>query len=202
MVRAQFIKPPKQAVVLFDGKDLSGWTRMDGKPVPWTVKDGAMVCRPLTGNISSKKTFIDLKLHLEFKVPRMFMVKGQARGNSGVFFQNRYEVQVLDSYGIDPIKKNDCGALYGMIAPSRNACLPPNEWQSFDITFHAPKLDKDKKTIRKGRITIVHNGITIIDDKEIPKTMGRDKLGKPASLILQDHLCPVAFRNIWAVPLQ
>ncbi|MBN1347220.1 MAG: DUF1080 domain-containing protein [Phycisphaerae bacterium] len=199
--KPQFTKPPQGAIILFDGKDTSGWTRMNGTPCPWRLQDGAMVCIPLAGNIRTKKTFGDHKLHIEFKVPYMPRFKGQGRGNSGVYLQARYEVQVLDSYGIDPIKKDDCGALYGMIVPSKNVCLPPNEWQSYDITFRAPRLEDDKKTVQKGRITVVQNGITIIDDKEIPKSPRPNALGKPGPLMLQDHLCPVAFRNIWVVPI-
>jgi len=200
--QAQFTKPPPGAIVLFDGKDATEWTQMNGRPCPWKVKDGALVCVPLTGYIRSKKVFGDHKLHIEFKTPYMPKAKGQDRGNSGVFLQGRYEVQVLDSYGLDPLKKDDCGGLYGMIAPSTNACLPPNEWQSFDITFRAPRLDADKKTVQKGRITVVQNGITIIDDQEIPKANRHGDLGKPGPLVLQDHLCAVAFRNIWVLPLE
>ncbi len=200
--KGQFTSPPQGAVVLFDGKDASGWTRMDGKPCSWVVKDGAIICVPLTFNIRTKKTFGDQRLHIEFKTPHMPWAKGQDRGNSGVFLQGRYEVQVLDSYGIDPMKKDDCGALYSQIVPSSNACLPPNEWQSYDITYRAPKLEPDGKTVRKGRITVVQNGITIIDDHEIPHTLRMNELGKPGPLVLQDHLCPVAFRNIWVLPLE
>ncbi len=198
----QFTKPPEGAIVLFDGKDTSGWTRMNGKPIPWRVMKGALVCMPLTGNIRSKKEFGDCKLHIEFMTPYMPLWKGQARGNSGVFLQGRYEVQVLDSYGLDPLKKNDCGALYGMIAPGTNACLPPKEWQSYDITFRAPRRDEETGKVRKGRITVVQNGITVIDDQEIPKIRRPKKVGAPGPIVLQDHVCPVAFRNIWVVPLK
>jgi hypothetical protein len=199
--KAQFTEPPKGAIVLFDGKDASAWVRADGKPCPWLVKDGALICRPLTGNVRTKQTFGDHKLHIEFWTPLMPRAKGQDRGNSGVFLHGRYEVQVLDSYGIDPPRKDDCGALYDMIAPSVNACLPPREWQSFDITFHAPKFDKDGQMTRRGRITVVHNGITVIDDQEIPKSRRHGESLKPGPVMLQDHLCPVAFRNIWVLPL-
>jgi len=199
--KPQFTEPPKDAIVLFDGKDASGWTRIDGKPCPWMVREGALICLPLTGNIRTKRVFGDHKLHIEFRTPYMPKAKGQSRGNSGVFIHGRYEVQVLDSYGIHPPQKDDCGALYGSIAPTTNACLPPKEWQSYDITFYAPKLDKDGQMIKKGRITVVHNGITVIDDREIPRLPKTREVGKPGPLMLQDHLDPVAFRNIWVVPL-
>jgi hypothetical protein len=200
--KAQFTEPPKGAIVLFDGKDTSCWVRADGKACPWPVKEGVLVCMPLTGNIRTKKTFGDHKLHIEFMTRSRSGAKGQDRGNSGVFLHGRYEVQVLDSFGIDPAKKDDCGALYDMIAPSVNACLPPREWQSFDITFHAPKFDADGKLTTSGRITVVLNGITVIDDKEIPRSKRHGESKKPGPLMLQDHMCPVAFRNIWVVPIE
>lgn len=205
--QAQFTKPPKDAIVLFDGKDTSGWVRLDGRPCPWKVEEGALVCVPRSGNIKTKKTFGDHKLHIEFRTPHMPQAIGQGRGNSGVYIQGIYEVQVLDSFGIEPIKDDDCGAVYKQIAPSRNACLPPKEWQSYDITFHAPKFDENKKLVKKARITVVHNGIKIIDDKEIVPTPGGvgqqyRRQDEPGPLMLQDHGNTVAFRNIWAEPLK
>lgn len=201
----QFTKPPAGAVVLFDGKDASAWVRMDDKPCPWKVEDGALVCVPRSGNIKTKKTFDSHKLHIEFRTPLMADAKGQARGNSGVYIQGLYEVQVLDSFGLEP-KDDDCGAIYKQYAPSKNACLPPEQWQSYDITFHAPVF-KDGKVEKKARITVVQNGITIIDNKEIGPTLGgiarryREQ-DKPGPLMLQDHGNLVAFRNIWVEPLK
>jgi len=217
--KPRFTKPPKDAIVLFDGKDASGWLRMAGRGRPhlWKVEDGAFVCQPRRGSVLTKQTFGDHKLHIEFRVPHMPEAKkgSQARGNSGVFIQGRYEVQVLDSHDIGrPIQDNDCGGLYKHITPSTNACLPPEKWQSYDITFRAPKFDNAGKMIKKGRLTVVQNGITIIDDKEIPDTTpgGVDDdpkkpgaqydITKPGRLMLQDHGNTVAFRNIWVVPLQ
>jgi hypothetical protein len=202
----QFTKPPKGAIVLFNGKDASGWVHLNGKPCNWKVEDGILVCTPRSGNIKTKKTFGDQKLHIEFRCPLMPEAKGQARGNSGVYIQGIYEVQVLDSFGIDPIKDDDCGGIYKQIAPKCNACMPPKEWQSYDITFHAPKLEEGK-VVKKARITVVQNGITIIDDKEIGPTPGgiggqyRNQ-DKPGPLMLQDHGNLVAFRNIWIQPLK
>ncbi|MBN1344456.1 MAG: DUF1080 domain-containing protein [Phycisphaerae bacterium] len=203
----QFTKPPAGAKVLFDGKDASGWTTNDGKPFPWKVADGAMVCVPKSGSIRTKETFGDQKLHIEFKPPlEAAAPKGsQGRGNSGVYLQGRYEVQVLDSYDIGrPMDGGDCGALYRLITPSTNVCLPPDQWQSYDITFVAPKI-KDGKTTDKGRLTVVQNGITIIDNKEIPGcTPGGIDMDptKPGPLMLQDHGNTVAYRNIWLVPIK
>jgi hypothetical protein len=203
--KAQFTKPPEGAIVLFNGKDTADWTTLDGKPFPWKVENGAMVCLPRKGSIRTKQSFGDQKLHIEFRTPYMPKSFGQARGNSGVYVQGRYEIQVLDSYGLKPIRNNDCGALYSLITPSTNACLPPKQWQSFDITFHAPKFGPDGKMTKKGRLTVVQNGITIINNAEIPDTTpgGIDRNAtKPGPLMLQDHGNTVAFRNIWLVPLK
>ncbi len=202
----QFTPPPKDAVVLFDGKDAKEWTRLNGSPCPWKVEQGALACVPRSGNIRTKKTFGDQKLHIEFRTPLMADAKGQGRGNSGVYIQGRYEIQVLDSYGIDPIQIDDCGSLYKEIKPSRNACLPPEEWQSYDITFIGPKLDENNKVVKKARLTVVQNGLTIINDQEIPRTtpggFGYHQLGQPGPLMLQDHGNKVAFRNIWVQPIK
>lgn len=202
---AKPVPPPKGAIVLFDGKDASGWVRTNGKPFPWKIENGAMVCVPDSGSVRTKRKFGDHKLHIEFKVPFMPWSLGQARGNSGVFIQGRYEVQVLDSYLIKKPGKGDCGALYGLIAPSKNASKPPRVWQSFDITFRAPKFGPSGKMITKGRLTVVHNGITVIDDKEIPKVTpgGLDQdPTRPGALMLQDHDNTLTYRNIWLVPLK
>ena len=210
---------PKGAIILFGGTDTSGWTRVSsrGRPIRWTVEDGVLVCKPRTGSIQTRQTFGDCKLHLEFKVPHMPKAEkgSQARGNSGVFLQGRYEIQILDSYEIGrPIQDNDCGGLYKLITPSKNACKPAGEWQTYDIAFRAPKFDKGGKMTQKGRITVVQNGIAIIDNKEIngttaggvdddPKTPGLQyDLTKPGPLMLQDHGNRVAFRNVWLVPLE
>jgi len=200
-------KAPKNATVLFDGKDTSKWTTLDGKPCPWKIDGDALACVPKTGSIKTKDTFGDGKLHIEFKPPLMAEAKkgSQERGNSGVYIQGRYEIQVLDSYDIGrPTNTGDCGALYSLIAPSKNASLPPNEWQSFDITFQAPKFDNGKLTT-KGRITVVQNGVVIIKDAEIPKVTpggldGDEGASKAGPLMLQDHGNTVAYRNIWIQP--
>ncbi len=205
-IKPNFAKPPKSAIVLFDGKSAAEFTHYDGKPVKWQVKDGALVCTPKSGSVKSKKTFGSHKLHIEFRTPYMPEAKvgSQARGNSGVYIQGRYEVQVLDSYNIGrPIQNNDCGALYSQIKPSKNACLPPKEWQSFDITFVEPQF-KDGKMTKPARLTVVQNGVTIIDNAEAKVTPGgidKDPT-KKGPLMLQDHGNTVAFRNIWVVPMK
>ncbi|HWE40736.1 MAG TPA: DUF1080 domain-containing protein [Isosphaeraceae bacterium] len=198
-------KPPEKAEVLFDGKDLTGWVKPDGStPAAWPVADGAMAVGKGKdgGNILTKKRFGDFKLHLEFNVPLMPDAKGQARGNSGVYLDGLYELQVLDSYGLDP-KTNDCGAIYQQIAPSVNACKPPLHWQTYDVTFHKARREGDK-VVKKARVTVVQNGVTIIDDKEIsvtPGGVGGLKEGDDGPILLQDHGNDVRYRNIWIVPI-
>jgi hypothetical protein len=194
------VPPPPDAVVLFNGKDLSGWVQRDGKtPAAWPVEDGLLIVGTGKGNIQTEKTFGDCQLHIEFNCPYMPDAKGQARGNSGVFIEGRYELQVLDSYGLQP-QKNDCGAIYGQIAPAVNACKPPLQWQTYDITFQAPRFEGGQ-VVKKARVTVVQNGIKIIDDREIDITPGGVDLkpSKIGPLLLQDHGNAVMYRNIWVV---
>jgi hypothetical protein len=193
---------PKGAIVLFDGKDLSGWTKSNGTDeVKWTLRDGgAMEGVKGHGDIITKKKFDGkFKLHVEFRVPYEPGGSGQGRGNSGVYVQGRYEVQILDSYG-HTSKNNDCGAIYEVAAPKENACKAPTVWQSYDIEFTAPKFENGKKT-EPARMTVYHNGVKIHDDVPIPVDNTRAGLGgdpaKPGPILLQDHGHPVQFRNIW-----
>jgi Domain of Unknown Function (DUF1080) len=188
-------KPPKGAIVLFDGKDLSAWRTRDGKAAEWPVADGfATVGR---GDIRSQDSFGDFKLHIEFNVPLMPDAKGQARGNSGVYLAGNHELQVLDSYGLK-LQNNDCGAIYLQIVPAYNACKPPLQWQTYDVVFHKAKVESGK-VVKKARVTVVHNGIKTIDDREITPTPGGlgNKEGESGPLLLQDHGNKVEYRNIW-----
>lgn len=191
--------PPEGAIVLLGKDKFEGWVHPDGKPAGWEFADGTITAG--RGNIMTKDKFKDFQLHLEFNVPYMPEAKGQARGNSGVYLQGRYELQVLDSYGLDP-QTNDCGAIYQQIKPAVNACKPPLQWQTYDITFHSAVL-KDGKVEKKARLTVRQNDLLIIDDKEIDTTPGGldDKAGEPGPLWLQDHGNTVKFRNIWIKPL-
>ena len=151
----------------------------------------------------TKQTFDGkFRLHIEFRVPYLSNAKGQGRGNSGVYVQGRYEVQILDSYGVES-KNNDCGAIYEVAAPKVNACKAPTIWQSYDIHFQAPKFEDGKK-VRPAIMTVYHNGIKIHDEVEIPVDNTRAGLGgdpsKPGPILLQDHGNPVQFRNVWLVP--
>jgi hypothetical protein len=192
-------KAPEGAIVLFDGKELSAWQGVDGQPAAWKLTDGAM--EVTRNHILTREEFGDLKLHLEFLTPFMPEARGQARGNSSIFFQGGvvdgrqtgFEVQILDSFGLEP-KDNECAAIYGKKAPSTNASLPPGEWQTFDISFNAPRANDASEVTRKAKITVVHNGVKVIDDYELEGGANR------GPILLQDHGDPVRFRNIWLVP--
>ena len=195
------LKPPEGATVLL-GSTMDAWTKDNGKdPAAWPVEDG--VATVAKGSIKTKEKFGDFQMHLEFNIPYMPDAKGQARGNSGVYLQGIYELQVLDSYGLK-LQNNDCGAIYQQIIPSVNACKPPLQWQTYDITHHAARREGDK-VVKKARLTVVQNGLTIIDDKEISPTpggVGGVKEGEDGPIMLQDHGNKVQFRNIWIKPLK
>jgi hypothetical protein len=201
------VPPPEGAVVLFDGKSLDGWEKADGKgKAGWKLVGGdAVEVAPGTGNLITTQPFEGhFKLHVEFRVPYLPKAKGQARGNSGVYVQGRYEVQVLDSYGLKP-ENNDCGAIYEVSAPRVNACKAPTVWQSYDIDFHAPKCENGEK-VEPARMTVTQNGVLIQDDVKIPVDNTRAGRGgdpcKPGPIMLQDHGNPVQFRNVWLLPMK
>jgi len=198
-------KPPRGATVLFDGTSMSEWHHPasgGGKPAAWKVVDGnAMEITPKAGSLVTKRAFRDFRLHLEFRAPFLAGKAGQGRGNSGVYIHGRYEVQILDSYGTEG-RDNECGALYKFAAPRINMCAPPSQWQTYDITFKSPRLDAGGKKTANARITVIHNGVTVHDDLELPHPTGaaRKKTEIPSgNLLLQDHGNPVQFRNIWMV---
>lgn len=196
--------PPESAVVLFNGSDLSNWTARDGGAPGWAVEDGVMAVVPRTGDIMTTEQFTDHFLHLEFMTPDMPEATGQAKGNSGVFLQGRYEIQVLDSYGIEVPGMGDCGAIYNQFAPLVNACKPPLEWQSYDVIFRAPRLNDDGEIVENTRVSVLQNGLVILNNVILSSTTGANiggGVGEPGPLLLQDHGNLVKFRNIWAVPL-
>jgi 3-keto-disaccharide hydrolase len=201
-------KPPADAVVLFDGKGFDAWEPVSKKAgvgsVQWKqIKGGAMEVKKGAGSIVTKKKFSDFKLHLEFRTPFMPEQRGQERGNSGVYLQGRYEVQILDSYGLKGLD-NECGGIYKVAAPLVNMCSPPMQWQTYDITFTAPRFDSAGVKTQDAIVTIVHNGVTIHDRLKIPKPTGGaldNHVAEPGGIVLQDHGNPVQFRNIWLVEL-
>jgi len=194
--------PPSGARVLFAGQDLSALKRREGtEPPGWKLVDGAMEVVAGTGDVVSKDSFGDALIHVEFRIPSMPDAQGQARGNSGVYVQGRYEVQVLDSYGLKS-ELGDCGAIYGKKIPDVNACRKPERWQSYDIEFKAPKLDSTGKKTANARLTVWQNGRLIHDDVEVdgPTAGGTEEKQATGPLLLQDHGNLVRYRNVWVLP--
>lgn len=203
-VDAGTVPAPRDAIVLFDGKDLSKWVnRKDGAPAGWMVENGYVQIKPGVGDIITRDTFEDCQVHVEFWLPLMPDAAGQARSNSGVYVQGRYEIQVLDSYG-QPPRDNEAGGIYKVAVPLRNASKKPGKWQTYDIAFRAPRHGPDGKQSEKGRITVFHNGVMIHNNVEFDAqvtTAGLPgDLTKPGPLLLQDHGNPIRFRNVWILP--
>ncbi len=204
-------KAPKGAIILFDGKSLDGWTHRDGKKAAsWKILDGGIM-QVNGGDIITKQRFDGkFTLHVEFRVPYMPKSGGQGRGNSGVYLQGRYEVQILDSYGLKS-KYDDCGGIYTVAAPLVNACKAPTVWQTYDIVFQAPTC-KDGKIVEPAVMAVHHNGVLIHDKQRVArKKDGKEEIvtnttaglgGDPCTpgpILLQDHGNPVQFRNVWLV---
>jgi hypothetical protein len=182
-------KPPAGAVVLFDG------TSADAFNPGRTTDDGLLMA-----GATSKQKFGSCTLHLEFQLPYMPEARGQARGNSGVYLQGRYEVQMLDSFGLSG-ENNECGGIYETRKPDVNLCLPPLAWQTYDIEYTAAQYDGDKK-VKNATITVKHNGETIHQSAELPRATRAAPVPEgpaPGPLYLQDHGNPVRYRNIWVV---
>ncbi|MGH9321620.1 MAG: 3-keto-disaccharide hydrolase [Vicinamibacteria bacterium] len=195
-------RPPSDAVVLFDGRDLSEWRGAKGEP-GWKIEEGAMTVVARAGNLSTRRSFGDVQLHVEWRTPGVVEGEGQGRGNSGVFLMERYEVQVLDSYQNSTYVNGQAGAIYKQHAPTVNASRPPGEWQSYDIIFIAPRFGAGGRLERPATFTVFHNGVLIQNHVEVKGTttnVGEAKYeahpGK-APLRLQDHTNPVSYRNIW-----
>lgn len=195
-------KAPAEAIVLFNGRNFKQWEhtgKFAGQPMQWRLlKDGVMEVRKGKGSIVTKKKFTNFKLHVEFRTPFMPDARDQGRGNSGVYLQERYEVQVLDSYGLEG-EDNECGGIYKIGKPLVNMCAPPTQWQTYDITFYAPSEER-----KNAQVTVVHNGVTIHDELQLPTPTGgalNSDVNKPGGIYLQDHGNPVQYRNIWLVEL-
>jgi 3-keto-disaccharide hydrolase len=203
---------PSDAVVLFDGKDLSKWASNQGTEAAWPVNadEGYMETGKGAGGIHTKDKFADFQLHLEFATPKPAKGSGQGRGNSGVLINGMYEVQVLDSYEAKTYPDGQCGAMYGQTPPLVNACKAPGEWQTYDIIFESPRWDDSGTLVKKANVTVIQNGVVLHHKHEyIGATDGiggvpHTSLGaylKPHApevfIELQDHANPVRYRNIW-----
>lgn len=206
----RFGQPPSDAIVLFDGTDLSQWQKGDGSPAAWEIVDDYMTVTRKAGNIRTKQSFGSCQLHVEWRTPEGVpdRVRGQSRSNSGVFFMGRYEVQILDSYTDDDYETNrtyadgQAAAIYGSHPPMVNATRAPGQWQSYDIAFMRPVFDDDGNVVRKARITVFHNGVCVHNNLEIEGTTLHKAKARYTShgdgpIVLQDHGDPVSFRNIW-----
>jgi hypothetical protein len=196
-------EPPEGAQVLFDGTDASRWVAVeDGAECPWKVEDGALVAVPGAGSVMTDTEFESFWLHLEFRVPpSQDGATGQGRGNSGVYIQRRYEVQILDSFGLETLP-NGCAALYGQRAPDSNQSRRPGEWQSYLIDFTPPQWAENGDKQTDARISVWHNDVLVHDDAELPTKTGQGapEGPEPGPILLQDHGHAVAFRNIWILP--
>jgi hypothetical protein len=199
---------PSDAIVLFDGKSLSQWQGAEGGEAKWVVKDGAFTVAPKTGDIKTKDSFCDVQLHVEWMTPTKITgddgktLEGQGRSNSGIFLQEQYEIQVLDSYNNKTYPNGQAGSVYKQHIPLVNPTRAPGVWQEYDIIYTAPKFSDDKKLTSPGRVTVLLNGVLVQNNIEIQGATAW--IGKPvysahgcAPLRLQDHGNPVSFRNIW-----
>lgn len=193
---------PSDATILFNGKDMTEWTSLDGTAAKWEVKDGAFTVKKGTGDIKTKKSFGDIQLHIEWRAPSEIIGEGQGRGNSGIFFQEKYELQVLDSYESRTYSNGQAGSMYKQAIPLANPTRKPGEWQVYDVVYTAPRFSDNGRVILPAYITVFLNGVIVQNHNQIigpteykgmPVYISHGK----ASLKLQDHGNPVSYRNIW-----
>jgi hypothetical protein len=195
--------PPSDAIVLFDGSDLSLWQHEDGSDATWQVEDGVVTVVVGTRNIQTRQSFGNVQLHIEWQAPIKIEGEGQGRGNSGVFLQKTYEVQVLDSYQNRTYANGQAASLYKQHIPLVNASKSPGEWQAYDIVFEAPGFDDDGSLLNPAYVTVLHNNVLVQNHVELrgPTLY----IGEPSynahpdkqPLMLQHHGNPVSYRNIW-----
>lgn len=193
---------PSDAIILFNGKDLSEWTTLDGSAAKWDVKDGAVIVTKGLGDIKTKKTFGDVQLHIEWRSPSVIVGEGQGRGNSGIFLQELYELQVLDSYESQTYSNGQAGSIYKQYIPLVNATRKPGEWQTYDVIYTAPRFSENGRVVSPAYITVLHNGVLIQNHSQIwgpteYKGLPVYKSHGKGSIKLQDHGNPVSYRNIW-----
>jgi hypothetical protein len=197
--------PPSDAIILFDGKDLSQWQDKDGGPAKWDVKNNVFTVKKGTGDISTVKTFNDFQLHIEWLIPATITGKSQARGNSGIFLQGVYELQVLDNYNNRTYANGQAGSIYKQTPPLKNAMRAPGEWNVYDVIYTAPRFKEDSTLFSPARVTVLHNGVIVQNNFTL--TGHTPYIGLPkytyhgrGPIKLQDHgdpSEPISFRNIW-----
>lgn len=195
--------PPSDAIILFDGSNLGHWFQaQDHSDAKWKIEGKHMTVVKGTGSIMTRDSFGDIQLHLEFRTPAIVEGEGQGRGNSGVFLQGRYEVQILDSYDNRTYSNGQCGAVYKQHIPLVNAAKKPGEWQAYDIIFTAPRFNADGIKVSSAYLTVLHNGVLIQNHVEVKGTT--EYIGQPKNnahgndgIVLQDHSNPTSYRNIW-----
>lgn len=199
-------QPPSDAVVLFDGTNFNAWEHLDGSAVKWELVDGAMQVVGGSGNIRTKQKFGDVQFHIEFATPSEVKGNGQGRGNSGIFFQSRYEIQVLDNYQNETYANGQVGAIYKQHIPLANPSRKPGEWQTYDIIYTAPTYNENGLIKTPARITALLNGVLVQNNVSLLGTT--EYIGIPKvqvhgadAIMLQDHGNPTRFRNIWVRPL-
>jgi hypothetical protein len=201
-------KPPKDAIILFDGTNLDAWKSRTGGPAKWKVSGGVMETVPGAGMIETKRAFGDIQLHIEWAAPAPPHGKGQDRGNSGVFLMGEFEIQVLDSFRADTYADGQAGSIYGQYPPLFNASRPPGDWQTYDIAFRRPRFDQSGMLVEPARVTVFHNGILVQNNEEpfgqtswLEWEPYQGRPGQRGPIALQDHDHPVHYRNIWLVEL-
>ena len=192
---------PSDAIVLFGGDNIDEWVHYDGSPAQWTVSDGIITCKPGTGDIKTKKIFGDVQFHIEWRSPSEPNKKGQDKGNSGVFFQRKYEVQILNSFNNRTYSNGQAGAIYKQHPPLVNATVKTGDWNTYDVIFHAPVFEGEQM-VKNGTMTVLHNGVLIQDHSKILGTT--EYIGPPKviphgddHIVIQDHSNYVSYRNIW-----
>jgi hypothetical protein len=199
--------PPSDAIVLFNGTDASAFEAKGGGPVKWKIEDGAMTVVGGTGEIHTKEGFGDCQLHIEWRTPDVVKGDGQGRGNSGIFFMSRYELQVLDSYNNLTYSNGQAASIYKQLPPLVNASRGPGEWQTYDVIFTAPQFYEDGSVRSQARITVFHNGVLVQNNATLSGgtqyigLANYEKHGSKESIMIQDHGNPVSYRNIWIRPL-
>ena len=194
---------PSDAIVLFDGTNLNSWiSSRNGAAAPWKVENGTFTVVRGTGDIKTKEEFTDFQLHLEWRSPSVVEGNGQGRGNSGVFMQGIYEIQILDSYQNETYPNGQAASIYKQSIPLVNATKAPNEWQTYDILWTAPRFNADGMLVSKARVTVIHNGVVVQNHVELSGPteyigLPKYKAHGAGPIVLQDHGNPVSFRNMW-----